>query len=83
MSVAIRIARSNSKKHKIIFSGYHGWHDWYISANLSIQNLNNHLLRNLKPLGVPSTLKNSIILLDLMTTVNLLSFLTKIKMQIF
>tara|TARA_Y100000591_G_C21853150_1_gene713027 strand:+ start:2214 stop:3077 length:864 start_codon:yes stop_codon:yes gene_type:complete len=62
MSVAIRIARSNSKKHKIIFSGYHGWHDWYISANLSnSKNLNNHLLRNLKPLGVPSTLKNSII----------------------
>ena len=50
------------KKHKIIFSGYHGWHDWYISANLSnSKNLNNHLLRNLKPLGVPSTLKNSII----------------------
>ena len=62
MSVAIRIARSNSKNHKIIFSGYHGWHDWYISANLSnSKNLNNHLFKNLKPLGVPRNLKNSII----------------------
>ena len=61
MAMAIRIARSNSKKYKVVFSGYHGWHDWYISANLSdIQNLNNHLLKDLKPLGVPSNLKNSI-----------------------
>ena len=34
MSLAIRIARSQSKKTKIIFSGYHGWHDWYLSANI-------------------------------------------------
>ena len=62
MSIAIRIARSNSNKYKIIFSGYHGWHDWYIAANLSdVKNLNNHLLKNLKPLGIPKTLKNSII----------------------
>ena len=62
MSIAIRIARSNSNKYKIIFSGYHGWHDWYLAANLSdVKNLNNHLLKNLKPLGIPKTLKNSII----------------------
>ena len=62
MSMAIRIARSNSKKYKVVFSGYHGWHDWYISANLTNKkNLNNHLLKNLKPLGVPKNLKNSII----------------------
>ncbi len=62
MAMAIRIARSNSNKYKIIFSGYHGWHDWYIAANLSdVKNLNNHLLKNLKPLGIPKTLKNTII----------------------
>ena len=62
MAMAIRIARTCSKKYKVVFSGYHGWHDWYISANLSnVKNLNNHLLKNLKPLGVPKTLKNSII----------------------
>ena len=60
MSLAIRIARSKSKKKKIIFSGYHGWHDWYLSANLqNIKNLNNHLLKNLKPIGVPKIYKNS------------------------
>ncbi len=62
MSMAIRIARSNSKKYKVVFSGYHGWHDWYISANLAnTKNLNNHLLKNLKPIGVPKNLRNSII----------------------
>ena len=34
-SIAIRIARSASKKDKVAFCGYHGWHDWYLSANLS------------------------------------------------
>ena len=35
MSIAVRIARSHAKKEKIAFSGYHGWHDWYLAANLS------------------------------------------------
>ena len=34
MSIAIRIARANSKNDKIAFSGYHGWHDWYLATNL-------------------------------------------------
>ena len=65
MSLAIRIARSKSKKTKIIFSGYHGWHDWYLSANLqNVKNLNNHLLKNLKPIGIPKIYKNSAIPLE-------------------
>ncbi len=62
MSIAIRIARAYSKKEKILFCGYHGWHDWYLSANLKSKKvLNTHLLKGLNPLGVPSNLKNTLI----------------------
>ncbi len=62
MSLAVRIARSKTKKSKVLFCGYHGWHDWYLAANLkNINHLNNHLLKKLKPLGVPKELKNSAI----------------------
>ena len=65
MSIAIRLARSKSKKTKILFCGYHGWHDWYLAANLkNIKNLDNHLLKNLKPIGVPSFLKDTAIPLE-------------------
>ncbi|MCM8822830.1 MAG: aminotransferase class III-fold pyridoxal phosphate-dependent enzyme [Candidatus Omnitrophica bacterium] len=54
MAVAIRIARAFSGRDKIAFCGYHGWHDWYLSANLSDdRNLDGHLLPGLEPLGVP------------------------------
>ena len=54
MAVAVRIARAHIKKDKIAFCGYHGWHDWYLSSNLSDDaNLDGHLLPGLKPLGVP------------------------------
>ena len=62
MSLAVRLARATNKKTKIAFSGYHGWHDWYVAANLkNKKNLNNHLLKNLEPIGVPKELKNSAI----------------------
>ena len=32
-AVAVRIARGSTGRDKILFSGYHGWHDWYQSAN--------------------------------------------------
>lgn len=61
MDVAIRIARSFTKKKKIAFSGYHGWFDWYLATNLeSKKNLNDHLLEGLSPSGVYPGLKNSI-----------------------
>ncbi len=79
MSLAIRIARSKSKKTKILFSGYHGWHDWYLSANIqNIKNLNNHLLKNLKPLGVPQKFRNSAIPLEF-NNIDQLKRLSKIK----
>jgi len=59
-AIAIRIARAASGKDKIAFCGYHGWHDWYLSANLSKkENLNSHLLPGLDTKGIPKSLKNS------------------------
>jgi len=53
-SIAIRIARAYSGKDNIAICGYHGWHDWYLSANLSsIKELDGHLLPGLEPKGVP------------------------------
>ncbi len=57
MAIAVRLARAYSGREKIAFCGYHGWHDWYLSANLSgDSNLDGHLLPGLKPLGVPRVL---------------------------
>jgi glutamate-1-semialdehyde 2,1-aminomutase len=62
MSIAVRIARANKNKSKVLFSGYHGWSDWYLAANLETKkNLNNHLITNLDPLGVPMELKGTAI----------------------
>ena len=58
--VAIRLARSLSKKQNIAFCGYNGWHDWYLSANLKNEkNLDNQLLPGLKTLGVNKTYTNT------------------------
>ncbi len=60
MAVATRIARAFVKKDKIAFCGYHGWHDWYLSANLADNaNLDGHLLVGLEPRGVPRGLLNT------------------------
>ncbi len=57
MSVAVRIARSFTKKEKVLFCGYNGWHDWYISANLKNTNkLNEHLLPGISSSGIPKSL---------------------------
>lgn len=57
MAVAVRIARAYSGKDKIAFCGYHGWADWYLSANLDDnKNLDGHLLPGLEPKGVPRSL---------------------------
>ncbi len=61
-SVAIRIARAATGKSVIAFCGYHGWHDWYLSANLGDENhLAGHLLPGLTPNGVPSELSGTAI----------------------
>ena len=60
-AISIRIARAYTGKSKIAFCGYHGWHDWYLAANLETnKNLNEHLLPGLKTAGVNKNLKGSI-----------------------
>ena len=61
-SVAIRIARASTTRHKVAFCGYHGWHDWYLSTNLSKEKkLGFHLFPGVKIKGVPKELKNTAI----------------------
>jgi len=62
MSIAVRIARSQSGKDIIAFSGYHGWTDWYLSANLKDKKtLDEFIVPGISPSGVPKNLKNSTI----------------------
>lgn len=60
-SIAIRIARAASGKDKVAICGYHGWHDWYLSANHNDgDDLSSHLLPGLSPKGVPKNLKDTV-----------------------
>ncbi len=60
-AIAIRLSRAYNKKNKIIICGYHGWHDWYLSAKFSKNNyLDTHLFPSLKVEGVSKKLKNQI-----------------------
>jgi glutamate-1-semialdehyde 2,1-aminomutase len=60
-AISIRIARAASGKDKVAICGYHGWHDWYLSANLADdKNLDGHLLTGLEPKGVPRNLRGTV-----------------------
>lgn len=62
MAVAVRIARAATGRDKIAFCGYHGWHDWYLSANLGEKEaLDQHLLPGLQPAGVPRGLRGTML----------------------
>lgn len=59
-AVAVRIARATTNRSVIAVCGYHGWHDWYLAANLGEDDaLKGHLLPGLNPLGVPVELRNT------------------------
>ena len=61
MAIAVRIARAHIGKDQIAFSGYHGWCDWYLAANIdNEENLSNHLLPGLEAKGVSGNLLNTI-----------------------
>lgn len=62
VAIAVRIARAHTGREVVAFCGYHGWHDWYLAANLPVEKepggdlLEGHLLPGLEPLGVPAGL---------------------------
>jgi glutamate-1-semialdehyde aminotransferase len=61
MAIAARIARAYSGKDKICICGYHGWCDWYISANLGRdKELDGHLIPGIAPAGVPRGLAGTV-----------------------
>ena len=83
MAIAVRIARAKTGKDLILFCGYHGWHDWYLSANLADDKaLDGHLLPGLKPKGVPRVLKNSAIPFSYNNIKGFLSLVDKYKNKI-
>ncbi len=60
-AIAIRIARAATGKDNVAICGYHGWHDWYLSANLGDdKSLAGHLLPGLEPNGVPQGLRGTV-----------------------
>ena len=59
-AIAVRIARAASGRDNVAICGYHGWHDWYLASNIENKNnLNQHLLKGLDPIGVPKKLLNT------------------------
>ena len=62
MSMAVRIARTATKKDTIVFCGYHGWCDWYLAANLGKKGaLDDQWIAGLNPNGVPKGLTGTAI----------------------
>ncbi len=60
-AIAIRIARAATGRDNVAICGYHGWHDWYLAANLGDEeSLDGHLMPGLDPNGVPKNLGGSI-----------------------
>ena len=54
MAMAVRIARACTNRDIVLFSGYHGWQDWYLAANLGESDaLDGQLIKGLEPKGVP------------------------------
>ncbi len=60
MMMSVRIARAKTGRSGVAFCGYHGWHDWYLAANLAADDaLDGHLLPGLVPKGVPRELRGT------------------------
>lgn len=62
MMIAVRIARAKTGRSKVAFCGYHGWHDWYLAANLTEADALGRkelLLPGLDPCGVPRELRGT------------------------
>jgi glutamate-1-semialdehyde 2,1-aminomutase len=83
MVIAVRIARAYSGKDKILFCGYHGWHDWYLASNLADnKSLDGHLIPGLDPKGVPRALKGSSIPFEYNDTETFINLIKKHKNEL-
>ncbi len=61
-AVAARIARGVTGRDIILFSGYHGWHDWYQSANYLVDPESGEFpFAGIEPIGVPQALAGTAI----------------------
>ena len=77
-AIAVRIARGATGREKILFCGYHGWHDWYLAANLSADaTLDAHLFPGIEPIGVPQSLAGTAIPFEYGNAESLQSLLEK------
>jgi glutamate-1-semialdehyde 2,1-aminomutase len=57
MAIAVRLARAATSRSRVAFCGYHGWHDWYLAANLGCRDqLGGHLMADIPAAGVPPEL---------------------------
>jgi glutamate-1-semialdehyde 2,1-aminomutase len=60
MAIAVRIARAATGRDRVAVAGYHGWHDWYLAANLDEDALHDLLLPQVPAAGVPRALADSV-----------------------
>ena len=59
-AIAVRIARAATGKSKVAISGYNGWHDWYIAANLGETDEDTgNILPGFNTPGVPKELRGT------------------------
>ena len=61
-AIAVRIARGVTGRDKVLFCGYHGWHDWYLAANLAAEaGLDAHLFPGIEAHRRPRALAGTAI----------------------
>ena len=61
-AAAARIVRGTTGRDKIIFCGYHGWHDWYQAANYEADPITGEFpFAGIEPIGVPKVLAGTVI----------------------
>ena len=60
-TIAVRIARGATGRDKVLFCGYHGWHDWFVAGNLQAGDALGQfmVLTGIEPIGVPKGLTGS------------------------
>lgn len=83
MAIAVRIARAFTGRDIVLFSGYHGWQDWYLAANLGENDaLDGQLMPGLAPKGVPHGLSGTALPFYFHDMQNLSETIKKKKKQI-